>query len=185
MKELDWGTDLIGTEFATNDIDAGRAADARARRALLLEQLADADEAVMEMFVEGRDIPAAEIKKAVRRATLAGRVVPVLYGASFRNKGVQPLLDAIVDYLPAPSDIPPVSGIHPKTHQPETRAASDDDPFAALVFKLQTDPTWAAWPISASIRAKPTPVPFSTTRPRTRRSAFPVFWKCIPIKGKK
>ena len=140
MKEMDWGTDLIGMEFATKEIDAERAADARARRALLLEQLADADESVMEMFVEGRDIPTSEIKRAIRRATLAGRIVPVLYGASFRNKGVQPLLDAIIDYLPAPTDIPPVSGVHPKTHQTETRRASDDDPFAALVFKLQTDP---------------------------------------------
>ncbi len=140
MKEFDWGTDVIGTEFATKDIEAERAAEARERRTMLLEQLADADEAVMEMYVEGRDIPAAEIKTAIRRATIAGRVVPVLYGASFRNKGVQPLLDAIVDYLPAPTDIPPVQGLHPKTGQPETRRASDDDPFAALVFKLQTDP---------------------------------------------
>jgi elongation factor G len=140
MTEHDWGADLIGTEFATHDIDAERAADARAARSLLIEQLADADEAVMEMYVEGREIPVSEIKKAIRRATIAGRIVPVLYGASFRNKGVQPLLNAIVDYLPSPLDIPPMEGVHPRTRQPETRLASDDEPFSALVFKLQTDP---------------------------------------------
>jgi elongation factor G len=105
----------------------------------MLEHLSDADERIMEMYLEGRDVPAEDVRRAVRKATIGGRIVPVLYGASFRNKGVQPLLDAIVDYLPAPDDIPPVTGHHPRTLQPETRAASDDEPFAALVFKLQND----------------------------------------------
>jgi len=138
-KEYDWGTELIGTEFVRSEVSAEREAEVRVRRAALVEALADADERIMEMYVEGRDVPASELKKAIRRATIAGRVVPVVYGASFRNKGVQPLLDAVVDYLPAPTDVPPVHGIHPRTHQPETRKCSDDEPFAALVFKLQAD----------------------------------------------
>jgi elongation factor G len=138
MKRYDWGTDLIGTEMTTSD--AGGDREIRERRAELVERLADVDERIMELFVEGREVPADELKRAVRRATLAGRIVPVFHGASFRNKGVQPLLDAIVDYLPAPTDVPPVQGVHPKTGQPETRRASDDEPFSALVFKVQNDP---------------------------------------------
>ncbi|MCX6559364.1 MAG: elongation factor G [Candidatus Aminicenantes bacterium] len=138
MKRYDWGTDLIGTEMTTSD--AGGEREIRERRAELVERLADVDERIMELFVEGREVPADELKRAVRRATLAGRIVPVFHGASFRNKGVQPLLDAIVDYLPAPTDVPPVQGVHPKTGQPETRRASDDEPFSALVFKVQNDP---------------------------------------------
>jgi len=113
--------------------------EARLRRTEMLEHLADADERIMEMYLEGHDAPAAEIKRALRAATIAGKIVPVLYGASFRNKGVQPLLDAVIDYLPAPSDIPPVAGLHPRTHHPEHRSPSDDEPFSALVFKLQND----------------------------------------------
>jgi elongation factor G len=123
-----------------NDVSAENAAEVRRHRSALIEKLADVDETIMEMYVDGRDIPAEAIKAGLRRATLAGRVVPVLYGASFRNKGVQPLLDAILDYLPAPTDIPPVQGLHPRTRQAESRRASDDEPFSALVFKIQSDP---------------------------------------------
>jgi elongation factor G len=96
--------------------------------------------AVVLCAAMGKAVPAAELKAAVRRATLAGKAVPVLHGASFRNKGVQPLLDAVIDYLTAPTDVPPMRGLHPKTHLPEVRLASDDEPFAALVFKVQNDP---------------------------------------------
>jgi len=140
MKEYDWGTDLIGASFAVRDVAPEREAEVRLKRTELVERLADADERVMELYLEGADVPAEEIRRAVRKATIAGKLVPVLYGASFRNKGVHPLLDAIVDYLPAPTDIPPVTGHHPRTHQPETRRPSDDEPFSALVFKLQNDP---------------------------------------------
>jgi elongation factor G len=140
MREHDWGTDLTGASFAVRDVVPEREAEVRLRRLELVERLADADERIMEMYLEGADVPAGDLKAAVRRATIAGKVVPVLYGASFRNKGVHPLLDAIVDYLPAPTDIPPVTGHHPRTRQPETRKPSDDEPFSALVFKLQNDP---------------------------------------------
>jgi len=140
MKEYDWGTDLIGGDFVVREIPDERRAEVRTRRAEMLEQLSDADERIMELFLEGSDIPGEEVKRAVRKATIAGKFVPVLYGAAFRNKGVRPLLDAIVDYLPSPADIPPVTGHHPRTNQTEMRKASDDEPFAALVFKLQNDP---------------------------------------------
>ncbi len=139
MKAYDWGTDLNGGEFSVGPIPADLEPEARRRRSEMLEHLADADERIMEMYLEGHDAPAEDVKRAIRKATIAGKLVPVLYGASFRNKGVQPLIDAIVDYLPAPSDIPPVAGLHPRTHHPETRAAADDEPFSALVFKLQND----------------------------------------------
>ena len=139
MKTYDWGTDLTGGEFSVGPVPAEIEPEARLRRTEMLEHLADADERIMEMYLEGHDAPAAEIKRALRAATIAGKIVPVLYGASFRNKGVQPLLDAVIDYLPAPSDIPPVAGLHPRTHHPEHRSPSDDEPFSALVFKLQND----------------------------------------------
>jgi elongation factor G len=140
MKEYDWGTDLIGADFVVKEVAAERRADVRQKRSEMLEQLSDADEHIMEKYLEGSEMAAEDIKRAIRKATIAGKVVPVLYGASFRNKGVHPLLDAIVDYLPAPVDIPPVVGHHPRTHQVETRKASDDEPFSSLVFKLQNDP---------------------------------------------
>jgi elongation factor G len=139
MKEYDWGTDLIGADFVVKEVAAERRAEVRQKRSEMLEQLSDADEHIMEEYLEGSEMTAEDIRRAIRKATIAGKVVPVLYGASFRNKGVHPLLDAIVDYLPAPVDIPPVVGHHPRTHQVETRKASDDEPFSALVFKLQND----------------------------------------------
>jgi elongation factor G len=139
-KAYDWGTELIGTDFTARALGPAEEAEVRTARAGLVEAVAEADERILELFLEGAEVPASELKPAIRRATISGTLVPVLYGASFRNKGVQPLLDAIVDYLPAPTDIPPVAGVHPKTRQPETRKAADEEPFSALVFKLQNDP---------------------------------------------
>jgi elongation factor G len=140
MKEYDWGTELIGSDFEVKPVPEERQAEVRKARLEMLELLSDTDEHIMELYLEGKDAPAAEIKRAIRKATISGKLVPVLYGASFRNKGVHPLLDAIPDYLPSPVDIPPVVGHHPRTNQVEIRKASDEEPFAALVFKLQNDP---------------------------------------------
>jgi elongation factor G len=139
-KVYDWGTELIGTDLRTRDIGPAEEAEVRPARAALVEAVAEADERILEFYLEGAEVPPDELRAAVRRATIAGKLVPVFFGASFRNKGVQPLLEAIVDYLPAPTDIPPVVGLHPRTRQPETRRAADEEPFAALVFKLQNDP---------------------------------------------
>ena len=98
------------------------------------------DDEIMEMYLEGQEIPTAKIRKAIRQATVAVEMVPVVCGSSYRNKGVQKLLDAIVDYMPAPTDIPAIKGTNPKTDEEEDRHPSDDEPFSALAFKIMTDP---------------------------------------------
>jgi len=140
MKEVDWGDDILGTEFEVRNISEEHMDEVLKKRNEMLEQVSDFDDVVMEKYLEGAEISLLEIKRAIRTGTLSLKFVPVLYGASFRNKGVHPLLDAIVDYLPAPVDIPSVKGYHPKTLDVETRRASNDEPFSALVFKIMNDP---------------------------------------------
>jgi elongation factor G len=140
MKEVDWGSDLIGTSFEVREISGEHRELAGARRNEMIEMLSDVDDALMEKYLSGAEISAPEIRRAIRKGTISLQFVPVLVGASFRNKGVHPLLDAIVDYLPSPQDIPPVVGYHPRTLEPETRKATDAEPFSALIFKIMTDP---------------------------------------------
>jgi elongation factor G len=140
MKEIDWGSDLLGRAFEVREISEEHAEEARARRNEMIEILSDVDDALMEKYVSGAEISAPEIRRAIRKGTISLQFVPVLMGASFRNKGVHPLLDAIVDFLPSPQDVLPVVGHHPRTLEPETRKASDAEPFSALVFKIMTDP---------------------------------------------
>ena len=140
MKEIDWGSDLLGTNFEVREISKEHKEEARASRNEMIEVLSDVDDALMEKYLSGAEISAPEIKRAIHKGTISLQFVPVLMGASFRNKGVHPLLDAIVDFLPSPQDIPPVVGHHPRTLEPETRKAADAEPFSALVFKTMTDP---------------------------------------------
>ncbi len=114
--------------------------EARIRREELVEAVAELDDQLLISYLEGRHIPAAELDKAVRRATLANVVTPVLCGSAMRNRGIQPLLDAVIDYLPAPVDVPPIKGVHPKTGETIERQAAGDEPFAALAFKIVADP---------------------------------------------
>lgn len=109
-------------------------------RAKLLESVAEQDEELLEKYFEEGDLSVDEIKTCIRKATIANEMVPVCCGTSYRNKGVQPLLDAIVDYMPAPTDVPDIKGINPETNEEEVRVSSDDGPFAALAFKIATDP---------------------------------------------
>ncbi len=109
-------------------------------REKLLEAVAEYDEELMLKYIEGEQLSSDEVKSALRKATLAVKVIPVLCGSSFKNKGVQPLLDAIVDYLPSPLDVPAISGVHPDTKEEDTRVADDEAPFSALAFKIITDP---------------------------------------------
>ncbi len=106
----------------------------------LIESVAELDDDMMEKYFSGEEISASEIKRVIRRATLENRMVPVTCGTSYRNKGVQKLLDAIIDYMPSPTDVPAIRGINPNTEEEETRPSSDDEPFAALAFKIATDP---------------------------------------------
>ena len=108
--------------------------------AKLLESVAEQDEALMNKYFAGEEISIEEIKHGIRKATLANELVPVLCGTSYRNKGVQELLDAIVDYMPAPTDVPPIHGVNPETGETEARESSDEKPFSALAFKIATDP---------------------------------------------
>jgi elongation factor G len=140
MKEIDWGADLMGASFEVRDVADDRRQDALAKRNEMIEKLSETDDALLEKYLSGAEIGAAELRASIRRRTIAFDVVPVLYGASFRNKGVHPLLDAVVDYLPAPSDLPPVVGHHPRSLDVETRPPADDEPFAGLVFKIMNDP---------------------------------------------
>jgi len=139
-KEIDWGQEILGTDFVVRDVSDEHREDVRKQRQDMIEMLSETDDALMQKYLDGTEISAAEIKAAVRKGTIGLEFVPVLFGASFRNKGVRPLLDAIVDYLPSPVDIPPVAGLHPKTLAHEKRAAADDAPFSALVFKIMNDP---------------------------------------------
>jgi elongation factor G len=140
MKAMVWEDESLGAKFHEEPIPEGLKIQADEYREKLLEAAADSDEAVMEKYLEGKPISESELRAALRKATLALKVVPVLCGSAFRNKGVQPMLDAVIEYLPSPSDIPPVKGINPDTQQIEARPAKDDAPFSALAFKIMTDP---------------------------------------------
>jgi elongation factor G len=138
MRALEWVGDTTGALFLEREIPADLVKAAKNGRAALVEALGEADEEMLSLYVEGAEISAKQIRAALRRATIAGKAVPVLLGAAFKNKGVQPLLDAIVDYLPSPSDMPPVRG-HRPDGEATTRRASSDEPFSALAFKIMSD----------------------------------------------
>ncbi|OXZ28247.1 elongation factor G [Finegoldia magna] len=130
----------LGTEFTVEDIPSDLVEVAEKYRAELLENIAEHDEELMEKYLEGEELTEEEIKRAIRTATIANAMNPVLCGSAYKNKGVQPLLDAIVDYMPAPTDVPDIKGVDPQTDDPTTRKSSDEEPFAALAFKIATDP---------------------------------------------
>ena len=140
MNATVWEEDSLGARFHEEPIPADLRAQAEEFREKLLEAAADCDEAIMEKYLEGKEIATAELRKALRQGTLSLKIVPVVCGSAFRNKGVQPMLDAVVDYLPSPLDIPPVKGIEPGASTPSERPARDDGPFSALAFKIMTDP---------------------------------------------
>jgi elongation factor G len=140
MKAVVWDEETLGAAFHEEEIPASLLPAAQQAREKLLEAVADQDERLMQKYVSGEPVTAAEIRAALRQGTLRLKVVPVLCGSSFKNKGVQPLLDAVVGYLPSPLDLPPVEGKSPKTGATERREATDTAPFAALVFKIMADP---------------------------------------------
>ena len=132
--------DDLGKDMRTEEIPESMADLAAEYRDKLLEAVSDFDEEIMEAYLEGEDVPADKIRAAIRKATVAVKMVPVTCGTSYKNKGVQKLLDAIVEYMPSPLDVPPVEGKHPKTDETEVREADDSAPFSALAFKIMTDP---------------------------------------------
>ena len=132
--------DDLGKDMRTEPIPEDMLADAERYRSEMIETAAEVDEDLFEKYCSGEDISSEEIKTAIRKATLANHLVPVVCGTSFKNKGVQKLLDAIIDYLPAPTEVPPVPGVHPVSGAEEFRKADDSEPFSALAFKIMTDP---------------------------------------------
>ncbi len=133
-------SDELGAESEVGPIPAELQEEAAQRRELLVEKVAETDEALTIKYLDGEEITAEELRRALRQATLSGELVPVLCGSALRNKGVQFMLDAVVDYLPSPLDRPPIVGINPKTEAQESRPADEEAPLAALVFKIVTDP---------------------------------------------
>ncbi|MGB3399663.1 MAG: elongation factor G [Candidatus Deferrimicrobiaceae bacterium] len=140
MKAVVWDEDTLGAKYRVEPIPADMEGAVASARERLLESLADVNDSLLEKYLAGNEIEETALKKAIREATISLMIVPVLCGTAFRNKGIQPLLDAIVDYLPSPSDVFPVEGIDPRDQSIVIRRPDDAEPFAALVFKIMTDP---------------------------------------------
>ena len=139
MKGLIWNDETKGAEYEVVDIPADLVDAAKEAREKLVEAVSSIDDDLMEKYLEGEEISEDEIRKGLRKGTLAMKIVPVVTGSAFKNKGVQTLLDAVVDYLPSPLDVPAIDGVNPRTDEVETRAADDKAPFSGLVFKLMAD----------------------------------------------
>ena len=140
MKLAIWDDDSLGSKYELNDIPDEMKAQAEAARENLLESIADFDEELMETYLDGNPVSEDKIISAIRAATINLSIVPVLLGTAFKNKGVQILLDAVVNYMPSPIDLPDIEGVNPDTEEADTRGPSDDEPFSALAFKIMTDP---------------------------------------------
>lgn len=140
MKAYIWGKDETGVKYDVEDIPSELQETAEKYRASLIEAAAEADDALLEKYLAGEELKPEEIKKGIRKATIAYTIVPVYAGTSLRNKGVQPVLDAIIDYLPSPKDLGEIHGLHPDTGEPIVRKLSRDEPLTAIAFKIQLDP---------------------------------------------
>ena len=139
-RAIIWKDEALGAEFFYEDVPADMADKAAEYRNKLIELAVEQDDEAMEAYLEGNEPDVATLKALIRKGTLGQAFVPVLCGSAFKNKGVQPLLDAVVDYLPSPLDIEDVQGVHPDTDEPDSRATADDAPFSALAFKIMNDP---------------------------------------------
>jgi len=136
---ITWDNDTLGLSFSRSDIPSDMLPEVERCREQMIEVLAETDDNFADQYLEGKDIAAAEIVSAIRKATLSLKLVPVMCGSALRNKGIQPLLDAVVAYLPSPEDIPPIRGIHPVTQREESRLSSQKEPLTALAFKVMQD----------------------------------------------
>jgi len=140
MQGVVWKDETLGAEFVRGAIPAALADDAAMYRERLVEIAVEQDDAAMEAYLEGKEPDTATLIKCIRKGAVSGAFVPVLCGSAFKNKGVQPLLDAVIDFLPAPTDVPPVKGVKAGSDEPVVRKNSDDEPLAALAFKVMNDP---------------------------------------------
>jgi elongation factor G len=140
MKAIIWKDETLGAEYVTEEIPEELKKKANAFHNQMVETIVENDDELLHKYMEGDTITAEELKASLRKSTIALKVFPVICGSAFKNKGVQPLLDAVVDFLPSPIDIPPVKGIEPDTNKTVERKADDNEPFSALAFKIMTDP---------------------------------------------
>ena len=140
MKAIIWSDESMGANYEVSEIPADLLDDAEAAREALLEEISSVDEELMEKYLGGEELTIDEVKAGIRKATMALQINPVLCGTAFKNKGVQTLLDAVIDYMPSPLDVKPIPGIDPDTGAEVTRPADDNAPFASLAFKVMTDP---------------------------------------------
>ncbi|MGE5178679.1 MAG: elongation factor G [Bacteroidota bacterium] len=140
MKAITYETDELGAKYTESEVPRDLVKPAAEARHHMLEAVAEYDDEMLHAYLDGKEVSSAMIQRAVRNGVLSGKMIPVLGGTAFKNKGVQKLLDAVVAYLPAPTDMPPVQGTNPDSLEHEERKVSDDEPFAALAFKIMTDP---------------------------------------------
>ncbi len=140
MKAILWDDESLGARYEVSEIPADLLDEAQAAREAMIEEISANDDELMEKYLGGDELTEAEIKAGIRKATTNLQINPVLCGSAFKNKGVQTLLDAVVDYMPAPTDVPPINGINPDNGEELTRPADDKGPFSALAFKIMTDP---------------------------------------------
>jgi elongation factor G len=140
MRGISYKDETLGADYDLVDIPEDQLDRAHKAREQMVEAIAETDDQMLERYLSGEEVTNAELKLALRRATIANRLQPVVCGSAFKNKGVQPLLDAVVDYLPSPVDIPPIEGLDPESGKPIIRQSADDQPFSGLVFKIMSDP---------------------------------------------
>jgi len=140
QKAIIWDDSVLGAKFHSEDVPADMKEQVQEYREKLVEAAADFDEGLMEKYLNGAEISESELKQAIRKGTIAIKITPVLLGSAFKNKGVQTLLDAVIDYLPSPVDVPAIVGLNPDSSEEEAREADDNAPFSALAFKIANDP---------------------------------------------
>jgi elongation factor G len=140
MRAIIWLEETLGAKYEVVDVPEEYREKAEEWRAKMVEAIVEHDDELMMKYLEGEEIPVSDLKRVLRKATVEKKLVPVLCGSAFKNKGVQPLLDAVIDYLPSPLDVPPVKGTNPKTGEEEERKPLDDEPFCGYVFKVMSDP---------------------------------------------
>jgi len=140
MKAIVWKDEAMGAMYEVQEIPEDLLDVAQERRELLLDAVLVNDEELMMAYLEGEEVDEAALKECIRKSVLDISVIPVLAGTAFKNKGVQTLLDAVIEYMPSPTDVPAITGVHPDTDEPDVRPSSDDEPFSALAFKVMTDP---------------------------------------------
>jgi len=140
MKGIFYKDETMGADYELVDIPEEYADQAHKMREVMVEAISETDDQLLEKYLSGEEVTNDELKAALRRATISNQIQPVICGSAFKNKGIQPLLDAVVDYLPSPLDIPPIEGVDPNTEQAVARHSDDSEPFSGLVFKIMTDP---------------------------------------------